>query len=246
MTSDRKKLLKTLKAILAKTHKGSGCTAAEMATAMSMAQALMTRHQVSLMEVETAEGGTRFIRSYIDLDGCKTLTLWRMKLLAAVGTGCYVEPVYLRPGQYRDKGLIAFLGRPDNVDAAVYLYRALCSAIDSACAEAMPQSLPRGQKAQWGRQFRTGAADTLARRLAEQRLRNERALFSSDSKALVLRDQYDLALFKEKHFGKKVRHFEVSQSCSSIAARRAGAAAGERIPIAGGPGLPGHKQKITS
>jgi hypothetical protein len=245
MSADKKKLLSQLKGILAKTRPGCGCTAAEMQVAANMAQTLMTRHQVTLMEVEAAEGGDRFQRSEIDLDGCKTLTLWRMKLLAAVGAGCYVEPVYLRPGQYRDEGKIAFLGRPDNVEAAIYMYQALVNSVDAAANEAVPQDLNRGAKTTWARQFRTGAADTLARRIAERRAINERTLFTRSCEALVLRDRDELLKYREQLFGRDVRTFTAHQRRSHIAARNAGAQAAESIPLEGGLGLPGHKTEIT-
>lgn len=176
MSAPREKLLEKLRAILALEASAKACGSIhEAAAAAARAQAIMFRHKISAREVHVAPEVVG-IRS---MSTDKQVVLWKLQLLGAVADANFCATMHSpgkRDGQHgaiTKPSRLHIVGKPGDVDAALYVYNYLVREIGrltrSSLEKANRAGKPRGRG--WANDFRTGAVATVAKRLRE--LRND-------------------------------------------------------------------------
>ncbi len=188
----REKLIDRVRKLLELGDVSRNNSVEEAATAASLAQRLMIEHKISMTEIDIDED------PIIDVDvmaGEKTVNVitWKLKLLNGIANNCFCRVVYSSARRRTlicslegalselppKKGQLRVLGKKDDVDLVVYLYKYLGSEINRLCeieVEFACGGTRSRNKRCWRSSFRLGAVYRISCRLEEQRLRKEEEL----------------------------------------------------------------------
>lgn len=182
----------------------------EAAAASAMLQKLLTQHNLEIADLEQkgAQPAASVIERPHDLG--KAAFKWKLDLAEAVAAHYYCAPIINR---YSKR--VAFVGRPDNVDALQLLYSWLIQQI------AAVSNVKRKEHAEltgnhvdplrWQVAFGEGAVMRLAERLDQIKDRRERAAAQQSARtpdgeivALVLHHAAEVSDYMEEHHGRRV------------------------------------------
>lgn len=159
-------------------------TPEEAAAAAAAIQRLMTRHNLSQMQIDMAERNTErgFERVFVDLGA---MLRWRYSLMNDIATSSYCS--FVR-GQ-RGGGHI--VGEQHNVIMANELYQFLVNEIERLAQIGWDMSVTYDSKRTWLHSFRVGAAVVVGDRLMTE-WRAQKKEQQSDTSALVVLYEEDL------------------------------------------------------
>lgn len=113
---------------------GRGCTAAEAETAAAMAARFMAEHNLTMAEVEEHETAVDDRWTTVDADIAPRLNLEAELAAGIVARYFFVRWYYQRRWddvQARVVTALRFFGKPDNVETARWVYKALRAAFES-------------------------------------------------------------------------------------------------------------------
>lgn len=201
MQDDRDNIIDKIQALLAKTP-ARGASEAEATEALKMAQRLLTKHNLTMAEVE-AQGGKG--GSPVTGGALKTTTEWQMFLAGAIAKHMFVS-VVRSWGMYNTRGgvehgpILCFIGRLDNVRVVAELYRWVepqFVRIPREAALAEGRELKRSVK--WIRSFRMGMMVRVNDRLREAAA--EDAAQDVRVTALVVRHDDENLAYQKERFG---------------------------------------------
>lgn len=207
----------------------------EAAIAQELAKLLLERHGLYRSDIEME---TPSVES-VELDRSKRLVPWRSLLargLAAfVGCGSYVQRTWTE-GRLSVRFVV--VGRPGDIRSMKYLYQAITRALNQEADRAW-KAMQHGSSARsWKRRFRIGAAVRVSERLQDAR---HRAEADAAGHELVLAREDVEAVMADIRLG-KARTVVVRAIDGAILAGRA---AGDRVPLGSGPGLPSPSPQLT-
>ncbi len=172
---ERNKIIDTIQHLLNMTPE-RGCTEAEAATAMQMAQNLLIKHNLDMASISTDDTGnqdeSQLIDEPIDFD---TYQPWRWSLVAAVAHSNFCKTI-------RSSGVIRILGRKANVRAVVAMYNWLEPQVIRLASKS---GYVRGEKTS----YILGVISTLRGKLAESMAKAEQ---QAETRALVLNVQSEI------------------------------------------------------
>lgn len=177
MTSIKDKIRK----MMALGAKGSGASEEEAATAMRMAMGLMAKHGI---DQATLGGPKPTARMAARVD--REIKSYEVSLAQAAGFlyGCKV--LFWKGGQHG----FAFIGRPDNTDAAEATMMWLTQQVEELYKAHLPRGMTQRDRAEYRRTFKTACANRVANRAAEF-VRNPHQIASDiKSTALVVGDYF--------------------------------------------------------
>lgn len=167
---DREKLLERLKAILNRTTE-NGCTEAEAAQAMAMAQKLMIEHNLDMAELHAATGTQE---EYTEEDAGFAVSRWSLERELAAGickkfflVECYKRIRVSEETGYKRRVNMIFFGTKENIDAARFVFTSLIEAFDRLWHE-YRKSKP-GVPVRDRRMFVAGVASGFRRKLESER-----------------------------------------------------------------------------
>lgn len=204
----------------------------EAATAYAQAQALLTKHRLTMAEVEAAantlEAGEQIIESASPLYQGERVIHWKSNLACGIASfnGC---KVFFRTFRYPEKKVVyVVVGRPSDITVVRYFFQSICVQIDLLCKNAMSCGLGNGKT--FSNSFRLGAVETVLERLeaAHQQVRTE----YSGSAALVLVNKKDaeVAVWMDRTIG-KLKGLAGSPSRRDLSAIRLGRQAGRSVSL---------------
>lgn len=217
-------------AALLRLAEGRGTTAAEAATAASVAQLLMARHRITRAELHSGDPDP--VRHHLEpvYQGSR-LVSWRRGLIAGIAriNGCRV---LLRsvPGTEHERSL-ELVGRDGDVAVARYLITYLAREIDRIARRAVAKRgvvLEVGARA-WGRSFRLAAVAEVVGRL-ERESREVRS--SGTYVALINVTRHDEALDElVARLATGARARWSSRGAQDVGGRAAGRRAGRKVAL---------------
>jgi hypothetical protein len=196
------KIVSRIQKLLALARDG-GATEAEAETAMSMAQAAMMEHNISVAMVEAGGGQSDDTRTTAETEG-RAMYEYQRNLMAAVAkvNFCSVNVVTEKRWKRRGFGTkrsYQIIGRVSNVTSAQQMFDYLCSTIERVLGDHIDGNSQRMSR--FAMSFKEGCADRLIarlqerhraqlreqkRRAAEENARRAHPSYASDGKGLVV------------------------------------------------------------
>lgn len=177
-----------IKKLLRLAQANSGATEAEAAAAMEMAAALMTKHNIEVSLDDDLPKGARQgdMKPGYDED-------WHYQCANAVSTLYSLRYLFKRRA-----GLIGFVGRPDNIEAAHILLDFLIGEVERQYKLNLPRGMTKADRANYRKTFKFACARRLAERawaiIDTLRRDDTRALAQTGSTALVVVQSIDQML----------------------------------------------------
>ncbi len=243
--NDRPKadVIEKIRKILSKTEE-AGCTTEESQAAFQMASRIMAEHNLDMAEIESGEGGEQ---SWLEDDVLET-GRWSLEQNCAYGIASeffFVKGIFgYKHSSARQRRVLRFFGRPNNVASAKWVFGALLDAFDRLFAEYRRQ---HGAPASDRRLFVTGVAGGFREKMKDERraVEVERDLVqgkTSGSTALALRSVMDETTeeFERTHKTKTARSNFATVS-GSQSAFDAGHNAGRKLELRRAIGDSGRK-----
>lgn len=187
MSEDR--IRDKVRALLAKTKPGSGCTEEEAATAMSLAMAMMQRHGINVSLDDDAEASApgwgpktereNYMKWHLELAGAASLLYSCKHFIWTCEDGYKFQ----------------FVGRPDNTDAAHTTFLWLVEQVEALYKEHLPPGLSKALRAELRRTFKYACALRIRGRawqLLERMVTDDKlAIASTGSTALVVKTHHE-------------------------------------------------------
>ena len=193
-------IIDQIKALLNQTV-DNGCTEAEAANAAAVAQKLLTKHRINLVDLQDSVSeqpqynfGYHFENDDFETGG--KIASWKHTLFFTIcrSNGCRgIVHSDFRPGKQRlvsDKRFIVIGTEQDSVLAKAF-YIFLRDVVEDLAKKNQPSGLGRGQGKSWSTSFKTGCAYAIAARLLDT-LEKEKE--TSNSTAIVRLDNQDKEL----------------------------------------------------
>jgi hypothetical protein len=179
--------IEKIKKLLRLGASNSGASDAEAESAMSMAAALMAKHAVQVtLDGDDAPEAVRGAPDW------KFDEVWHRECAAAAGYLYYCRAIF-----YGNKG-IAFVGRPDNIEACNATLHYLVAEVERLYKANLPKGLDKATRAEYRRTFKFACGRRLAARAwaIMETLRNDdaKAIAATGSKALVVVQSIDTQL----------------------------------------------------
>jgi hypothetical protein len=201
----------------------------EAALAAQRAQELMQRHKVSSAQLDV-EDDVEVVERVLTTG--KAVSKWKSGLLTGVCEAfCCKAFILAGPTGRR----LTLIGKRDDADAAVYVYRYLCAEIERLAKTA------NGSGKRWINSFKVGAAHEISLRLQQQNQR-WRATVDEKTTALVRRDDQAIDDFL---IGSKIKRPRNTNSIVDTAAWISGRSAGNKIVLPGkGKGLKAPSERL--
>ncbi|WP_099066526.1 DUF2786 domain-containing protein [Nostoc linckia] len=208
---------------------------AEAAEAMSKAQELLTRYQLSMADLE--DNSPEEVEQQVIEETGRSVS-WKEILLNAVADANYCMPFIRRGATVKQM----MLGRPSNISSAKIQLEYLVGAVDRLA------SLEDGDRA-YKNSFRLGCASRISTRISElvEKQKSEGIAASGESKpisAIVVRSLYEKLEAELDAYAKanlKIKNRTSRPSCRSYEGYFSGMAAGDKVSLNKQVG--GEKQK---
>lgn len=195
----RAKIMDRIQKVLAITRSPNE---AEAASAASMLQSMLTEHNLSMADLEAKGAKGPGVRQQ-GHDLGKAAFKWKMDLAEGIAEFYYCAPLVDRKAK-----TVAFVGRPENVEALTMLYSWVIEQIRSiATTERRAHFDTTGEHIdplRWQLGFGEGAVERLVVRLKELKARQQEDMSRDDLgnvTAMVLHHQAEVSDYLEENFG---------------------------------------------
>ena len=221
-------ILNRVKKLLALTVE-RGATPEEAATACAKAQALLFEHNLSMLQVDTAEFGIpdeKIENVEVKLDANTRTIGWKRSLLYCIAKNNFCSSLYV-PGTT----IMQVVGKPSNVQVVEYMSATIGAEIERLSRHAAKSVLTK--KAAFITSFCNGATSTVISRLNEQEKMNRTA--SAQCTALVVQSKSELDKAFKAFFPRTIA-VNKRRSVSDMSGYNAGREAGKGIGIHTGIG----------
>ena len=196
-------IINKIKNLLNKTTE-NGCTVEEAASAIALAQKLISRHNLSMMDIETAE--EEVIANFGAVPGSEgqRISTWKSALanVLANNNSCRV---YIHSFRDMNRGLhqqINIIGRDSDVQIVNYMFHYISREIERMCKIAIVVN--NGEGKTWTNNFKIGAVSAI-----DEKLKQVKTEVRSEAvgTALIRLDQRDKAveLFMNKSLNLKAK-----------------------------------------
>lgn len=197
-------------------------TPEEAAVFAEKVQSMLLKYNLAETELDSFRPDD--LSAFINDEGLPVGGRWRPMLLIEVARSSFVEMVVDWKRDKKGNRFYRMIGRPENVEVAKETYLWLIEQISDMASKGFKDAYTDMGRTAWMNAFKNGAAEIVSRRLAMQRMEQERVV--EQSKALmVVNDQSKAALAKfypqvgkSKALGGKERYGEAYET-----GRRAGA-----------------------
>lgn len=242
------KILDRIKKLLALAHNNTNAN--EAATAAAQAQALMSRHAIDSMMLETAGDDPEepIETETLWVEGNKRST-WRGRLAVTLcrvnQCKAYITEIRTARTQSKPQAELRIIGKASDAQTVRYVFTYLVREIERLCDEEIELRGSMGKT--WCNNFKLGAVDTINMRLIEAdakaraEMRKEAAAPTSTGTALVLVNtaiaKVDATREAVQLYGKQKLHLitaKASEGRYDASARAVGRKAGERVDLSRG------------
>lgn len=237
------KILDRIKKLLALAHNNTNAN--EAASAAAQAQALMSRHAIDSMMLETAADGPEepIETETLWVEGNKRST-WRGRLAVTLcrvnQCKAYITEVRTARSQSKPQAELRVIGKASDAQTVRYVFTYLVREIERLCDEEIELRGSMGKT--WCNNFKLGAVDTINMRLieadAKARAEMKKEAGVGTGTALVLVNtaiaKVDATREVVQLYGKQKLHLsaaKVSEGRYDASARAVGRKAGERVDL---------------
>lgn len=202
MDTNTEKLHRQIRALLSKTV-GNGCSEAEAASAAGILQELLTRHNLSMADLEARGSAAKPNVGEQGHDLGKAAFRWKLDLAEAVADHFYCHGLVDRTAK-----TVKFVGRPDNVESLLMLYAWLIEQIKQISSAERKVHIERtGEHVdplRWQVNFGVGCVSRLGTRLGEMKAKAAQDMARNsqgDVVGLTLHHKSEVSDYLETKYG---------------------------------------------
>jgi Protein of unknown function (DUF2786) len=189
--SDVEHLIRRI-AALKRLAEGAG-TPAEAAAAAAKAQQLMFAHNIEEAHLDARAATADDL--YVDERGIEAVGVWRQRLIAGIARTNFCRTVYSVGGPGGGRTTIALVGRRENIDHVLGLWRWLVLELEHMATRARSDVTAGGESVRtWKNSYYHGAVGAILDRLRAQRAADEKGHDGASTALVVVEKGLDTAL----------------------------------------------------
>lgn len=208
----------------------------ESAAAFAQAQALLSKHRLTMAEVEAAsetlQAGEQIIESAKPLYAGERVVRWKSYLASKIAdlNSCKMFIRYIR-NYYNNKkeSRYVVVGRPSDIEIVEYLFQSISSQIEILCKNCM-QSEGLGGGKTFANNFKFAAVETVVERLKAADQEAKQDYQGSAAMVLIKRHEAEVVNWMAEKIG-KLKSLPASSSQHNSTAQQLGRAAGYKIGL---------------